>query len=193
MSPPFLGPSSLALWRRCRAGAPLAAGCHLGWGQGASPGPRPDPAGFRGSSRSLRRPGAGAKGCRGVLPAVPSAGVAALPLHPVLHPIDPCPDRWALPCGRGAVLPGRAGEMAFRRAWSGIQHRSLVPRQRSIRPVISRAQSAAGAWAGRGAGKCQAGRGCPGARMLGSRPAHTSHPAHPPDPSLPQFPGSELG
>lgn len=136
---------------------PLAAGCapcHPEWRQGSSWWPRPDPLGAGGAPGACGAPGLKQKAAGGCRP----------PLHPLCTRSILGPDRWALPCGRGAVLPGRAGEMAFRRAWSGIQHRSLVPRQRSIRPVISRAQGAAGAWAGRGAGKCQAGRGCPRAR-----------------------------
>lgn len=146
----------------------------------------PGAAGCGGSSWRLRCPGAEAKSCSGgCSPQSPRRGWPPSPPSP-LQPIDPCPDRWALPCGRGAVLPGRAGEMAFRRAWSGIQHRSLVPRQRSIRPVISRA------WAGRGAGKCQAGTGCPGC----SGAAQLTHPTlhiHRPFPASVSQPRAGVG
>lgn len=146
----------------------------------------PGAAGCGGSSWSLR---GWSKGLPGVLPAAPSAGVAALPSIPS-PAIDPCPDRWALPCGRGAVLPGRAGEMAFRRAWSGLQHRSLVPRQRSIRPVISRAQSEGLGGEQRNARLAAAARGH---GMLGSRPSGTISAGTSADLSLPQFPRAELG
>lgn len=189
MSPPFLGPSSLALWRRCQAGAPLAAGCHLGWGQGASPGPRPGPAGFRGSSRSLRRPGAGAKGCRGVLPAVPSAGVAALPSIPfctrsILAPID-----GRFPAGEGRCCPAGQEKWLFAEpgAGSSIDLWCLVRDQLGRSLAVPRAQRGPGLGGERG--NARLAEGARGHEMLGSRPAHTSHPAHPPDLSLPQFPG----
>lgn len=193
LSPPFLGPSSLALWRRCQAGAPLAAGCHLGWGQGASPGPRPDPAGFRGSSRSLRRPGAGAKGCRGVLPAVPSAGVAALPCIPfctrsILAPID-----GRFPAGEGRCCPAGQEKWLFAEPGAG----SSIDLWCLVRDQLGRSLAVPGAQRGPGLGgergNARLAEGARGHGMLWSRPAHTSHPAHPPEPSLPQFPGSELG
>lgn len=171
MSPPFLGPSSLALWRRCRAGAPLAAGCHLGWGQGASPGPRPDPAGFRGSSRSLRRPGAGAKGCRGCSPQSPRRGWPPSPCIPfctrsILAPID-----GRFPAGEGRCCPAGQEKWLFAEpgAGSSIDLWCLVRDQLGRSLAVPRAQRGPGLGGERGNARLAEGargHGCSGAAQL---------------------------
>lgn len=79
-------------------------------------------------------------------------GVCAPPRQPGhlpptrgFHRIDPAPDRWALPCGRGRRWPaGRGGvrngfSQSPERLPASISRRGAEPRQGSIRPLISRA------------------------------------------------------
>lgn len=114
-------------------------------------------------------------------------------LHPlstrsILAPID-----GRFPAGEGRCCPAGQEKWLFAEPGAGSSIDLSVPRQRSIRPVISRAQSAAGAWAGRGAGKCQAGRGCPRARDARELPGSHFPLCTSTDLSLPQFPTAELG
>lgn len=171
---------------RCQGGAPLAAGCapcHPEWRQGASSWRRPDPLGAGGAP--------GACGGPGGAPRSPLGGGGRPPLHPlstrsILAPID-----GRFPAGEGRCCPAGQEKWLFAEPGAGSSIDLSVPRQRSIRPVISRAQSAAGA--GRGAGKCQAGRGCPRARDARELPGSHFPLCTSTDLSLHQFPTAELG
>lgn len=131
-------------------------------------------------------------------PSPPRGGRA--PLHPALR-IDP-PDRWALPCGRGAVLPGRAGEMAFCRSLervpASISWQGAEPRQRSIRAVISRAPERSVRMGGESSppGSAAAPRGGPPVTAVlcfGSCRAHACHPEHAQTPVCLSFPDRQPG
>lgn len=114
------------------------------------------------------------------------------------------PDRWALPCGRGAVLPGRAGEMAFCRSLervpASISWQGAEPRQRSIRAVISRAPERSVRLGGESsppsstaAPSCWGGSPVTAVLCFGSCREHACHPEHVQTPVCLGFPDRQPG
>lgn len=150
----------------------------------------PGPAGCKGSSWSLRCPGAGAKGCRGMLPAVPSAGVAALPSIPfstrsILAPID-----GRFPAGEGRCCPAGQEKWLFAEpgAGSSIDLWCLVRDQLGRSLAVPRVQPEPGLGGQHGNARL-AERCLRDAREL---PSSKIHPAHPQTLPCLSFPDQRL-